>query len=73
MKHVIINGKTFQLEGREIEKLLFSIHFFIQDISLDIIFRNTESWIHLDDIQMEGTVSQIVDIGLSFCFIKCRK
>ena len=51
MKHVVISGETIQLEGREIEKLLFSIHLLIQDILLDnIIFRNTKSWIHLDDI-----------------------
>ena len=73
MKRVIINEKTFQLEGQEIEKLLFSIYFLIQDISLHNIFRNTKSWIHLDDIQIEGTVSQIFDICLSFCFIKCKK
>ena len=28
---------------------------------------------HTDEIQMEGTVSQIFEIGLSFDFMKCRK
>ena len=28
---------------------------------------------HIDNIDMEGTVSEMFDLGLSFCFIKCRK
>ena len=27
----------------------------------------------IDNIHMEGTVSQIFEIGLSFYFMKCRK
>ena len=55
------------------EKLIFTLHFFIQDISVNKILRHTQFGMHTDEIQMEGTVSQIFEIELSFDFMKCRK
>ena len=55
------------------EKLIFTLHFFIQDISVNKILRHTQFGMHTDEIQMEGTVSQIFEIEFSFDFMKCRK
>ena len=55
------------------EKLFFTLHVLIQDISVNITLRNTTYSVHTDEIQMEGTVSQIFEIGLSFDFMKCGK
>ena len=59
--------------GSEIRKKTFQLTFLIQDILLDEKFRDTNFSIPIDNIQMEGTVSQIFHIGPSFCFMKCRK
>ena len=53
------------------KKLIFALHFFNQDILVKNILINTKSWIHIDGIHMEGTVSQIFEIGLTLYFIKC--
>ena len=37
---------------------------------INISLRKTQFKTHIDKVLMEGTVSQIFDIGLSFCFIK---
>ena len=55
------------------EKLFFTLHFLIQDILVNKTLRNTTFSVHTDEIQMEGTVSQIFEIGLIFDFMKCRK
>ena len=55
------------------EKLFFTLHFLIQDISVNKTLRNTTLSVHTDEIQMEGTMSQIFEMGLSFDFMKCRK
>ena len=43
------------------------------DISFNNKVRSTTFLTPIDDTHMQGTVSQIVDVGLSFDFIKCRK
>ena len=46
----------------------FSTYIFLnKDILLNNTFRNTRFSIHIDNIHMEGTVSQIFDICLGFC------
>ena len=62
-----------EFECQEYEKLFFLDIFFYQDISLNNIFRNIKFYILIDNIQMEGTMSQIFDKGPRFCFMKCRK
>ena len=37
------------------------------------MFRSTRFSILIDNSHIEGTISQIFDIGISFHFIKCRK
>ena len=73
IKHIFADEKTYELEGRKFEKLLFNFYFLNCDILLNNTFSNTKSSIHIDNIHMEGTVSQIFYICLSFCFMKCRK
>ena len=55
------------------EKLIFALHFFNQDILVKNILINKKSLMHIDGIHMEGTVSQNFEIGLTLYFIKCRK
>ena len=49
-----------------------TVHLFNQDISVNKIRRQTKFGMHTDEIQMEGTMSQIFEIELSFDFMKCR-
>ena len=53
--------------------MTFYFYFLNYDISLNNTFRNTTFSMCIDNIHMKGTVSQIFDICLSFCFMKCRK
>ena len=55
------------------KKLLFNLDFLNWDMSVNNKVRSTKPLTPIDDTRMQGTVSQIVDIGLSFDFIKCRK
>ena len=55
------------------EKVIFALHFLNQDILVKNILINTKSWIHIDGIHMEVTVSQIFEIVLTLYLIKCRK
>ena len=73
MNYIIVNQELFQLGGREIKNQLFNMYFLIEDISLNNTFRSIQFLTHIHNIHMEGTVSQIFDLGISFCFIKCRK
>ena len=70
--NVILDKELVQLRGHEFKKLIFSSHFLIQDISVNKTLRNIQFRIQTDEIQMEGTVSQMFEIGLSFYFMKCR-
>ena len=54
--------------------MTFQLLFFLSyDISPNNIFRSTKFAMLIDNIHMEGTVSQISEIGFSFYFMKCRK
>ena len=55
------------------EKSFFSLYFFNKDISFDIPWKFLKFGIHVNEGYMEGSVSQIFDLGVSFCFIKFRK
>ena len=73
INHIIINKEIIMFQGQKFEKPLFNIYFLNQDISLNNMFRNMKLLILIDNIQMEGTVSQIFDVGFHFYFMKCRK
>ena len=73
INHIVIDEDIIEFECREYEKRLFQIYFLNQDISLINIFRDMKFQLLINDIQMEGTVSPIFDIGPCFCFMKCRK
>ena len=47
--------------------------FFNMDISLIIALISLEMCIPVYKVCMEGRVSQNVDLGLSFCFMLCRR
>ena len=49
------------------------MHFFNKDILLDILYTVFKIDMLIPDTMMEGTVSQIFDLGPSFYFMKCRK
>ena len=52
---------------------IFDIYFFNMDISLIIALICLKICMYILKMYMEGSVSQIVDIGFSFCFIVCRR
>ena len=43
------------------------------DISLNIVLTSLIICICIAEIYMEGSVSQNFDLGLSFCFMLCRR
>ena len=43
------------------------------DISLTIALFSLEMCKHVTKVRMEGRVSQNFDLGLSFCFMLCRR
>ena len=49
------------------------MYFSNTDISLIITPIHLKTPIHLAETHLEGSVSQDFDIGLSFCFIVCRR
>ena len=53
--------------------LFFNAYFFNMDISLIMALRCLEIFIHVTEVCLEGRMSQIFDIRLSFCFMVCRK
>ena len=58
--NVILGKELVQLRLHKFKKMIFSSHFLIQDISVNETRRNIKFGIPTDEIQMEGTVSQIV-------------
>ena len=48
---------------------IFDIYFSIVHISFHFALRNVKSCVAVDDIHIEGTVSQNFDSCLSFCFM----
>ena len=73
INHIFVDEKIYQLRCWKLEKLLFNLYFLNYDISLNNAFRNTQFSIHIDNIHMEGTVSQNFDLRYRFCFMICRK
>ena len=57
----------------EIEKHAFFTYFFNIDILLIMKLTSMKTAIHIAEIHLEGRVPQTFDIGLSFCFIFCRR
>ena len=55
------------------ENSLFFLYFLNNDFSLNIQCILLKFDTHVHDDQEEGTVSQILDLGLSFCFMQSRK
>ena len=53
--------------------LIFHVYFFNMDISLIIIHIGLQICIHIVGICLEGRVPQNSDIGLSVCFMLCRR
>ena len=52
---------------------IFDIYFFNMDISLIIALICLRICMYIPKMYIEGMVSQIFDIGFSFCFIECRR
>ena len=52
--------------------LTFHEDFLNMDISLHVAHKSIKFLTYIYDIWMERSVSQNVDLGLSFNFIKCR-
>ena len=58
--------------GVENLKKTFNFYFFNYDNKLNNIVRSTKFAMLIDNIHMEGTLSHIFEIGLTFYFMKCR-
>ena len=58
---------------RQIEKFVFYQLFLNMDISLHIQQKLLKFCLCVLYYNIEGTVSQIFDLALSFCFMKSRK
>ena len=73
MTYMKIRKEVPQWGGQEMEYWFFNFYFLNQDISLNIYFPSIKIHILIENILMEGTVSQNVYLGLSFNFMKSRK
>ena len=61
------------MSDSKFEKSFFSLYFLNKDISFNIPSNVLKFDIHVNGGYMEGSVSQIFYLLLSFCFIKSRK
>ena len=52
---------------------IFHVYFFNMDISLIIALTSLKMCMCIAEICMKGSVSQNFDLGLSFCFMQCRR
>ena len=52
---------------------IFHVYFLNMDISLIIAPISLKICMCIAEIDMEGSVSQNFDLGLSFCFMQCRR
>ena len=52
---------------------IFHVYFLNRDISLIIAPISLRICMCIAEIYMEGSVSQNFDLGLSFCFMQCRR
>ena len=66
MNDFIINGSK---KKKQTKNLFFHFYFLNKDISLNIRVRELRFGTYLNNIHMEGTVSPIFYLGLSFYFI----
>ena len=73
INYIFVDKEIYYLGGWKFEKRLFNFYFLNYDISLNNTFRHTIFSILIDNMYMEGTVSQNVYIGPGFCLMKCRK
>ena len=53
--------------------LIFHVYFFNMDISLIIALISFKTCMNIAGICVEGSVSQNFELGLSFCFMVCRR
>ena len=62
---------TIRLESKKegILNLFFHFYFLIQDCSLSIALISFKLYKHIDNIHLEGTLSQNFNIGPSFVFM----
>ena len=51
----------------------YSYMYINMHISLNKTLTTLKTYIHTAETNFEGTVSQNVDIGFSFCFMLCRR
>ena len=56
-----------------LKTLIFHVYFFNMDISLIIAPIRLKICMFIAEICMKGSVSQNFDLGLSFCFMLCRR
>ena len=52
---------------------IFYVYFLNTDISVIMALVFLKISIHITKVSLEGSVSQNVDIGLSFCFMLCKR
>ena len=52
---------------------IFHVYFLNMDISLIIALTSLKMYMCIAEICMEGSMSQKFDLGLSFCFMQCRR
>ena len=62
-----------ELQDESFEKCILSIYFLNKDISSNIPCTLMKSYMPVLEYVIEGTVSQIFDLGPSFYFMKYRK
>ena len=58
-----------ELKKQIIKNLFFHFYFLAKDFSLNTVAMHLKFYTHVDNILMEGTVSQIFYLGLSFDFM----
>ena len=73
MSYITIDKEVSKRGDEEHENWFFNFYFLNWDISLNIHFPNIKFHIHIKNIYMEGTVSQIFYLSPSFNFMNSRK
>ena len=53
--------------------LIFHVYFLIMDILLIIALISLKTCMCIAGLCMEGTISQNLELGLSFCLMVCRR
>ena len=59
----------FIFQKIEIKFLFFHFYFFNPDLKLTIVFTTLQLCSLIENVHLEGTVSQIFNLGPSFCFM----